>query len=324
MVATIAETETISFARPAPLARRVATRADTPTEALEQFSQGVTLTERGEYEKAADAFERALRRSGDVPEAWYNRGTVLGYLGSYGEALHDLEQALRLRPDYFEAWHNKGVALGRLGRTQDAMGSFERALMLRPDDAQTWLSKSVILLAQHNLDQALVAVQQALAYNEDDAGIWLISGVTLAWLGEYAEAQRSFHTAFSLKDGSSNGPTFLYKAWATSTLALGVKALMSQDLSTFEQAGYGYIDIWEKAQQENVGQVVEEALTAFQLYLRKQRNRKYLMALEELELFIDLMKIKDPFEGWRALGRAISKRWPKGLSAVQAVREMRR
>jgi len=46
-------------------------------------------------------------------------------------------------------------------------------------------------------------------------------------------------------------------------------------------------------------------------------------ALEELELMIRLLSIKDPFEGWRALTKELTKVWPTGVSAVDAVREQR-
>ena len=46
-------------------------------------------------------------------------------------------------------------------------------------------------------------------------------------------------------------------------------------------------------------------------------------ALEELELMVRLLSIKDPFEGWRELSKEISKVWPKGVSAVDAIREQR-
>ena len=45
--------------------------------------------------------------------------------------------------------------------------------------------------------------------------------------------------------------------------------------------------------------------------------------LEELSLMVRLLSITDPFEGWRALTMGISKVWPKGLSAVDAIREQR-
>ena len=46
-------------------------------------------------------------------------------------------------------------------------------------------------------------------------------------------------------------------------------------------------------------------------------------ALDELELMVRLLSIEDPFEGWRELTKEISKVWPKGVSALDAVREQR-
>ncbi len=96
---------------------------------------------------------------------------------------------------------------------------------------------------------------------------------------------------------------------------------MQQNLHAFEEAGLKYIDILEKAEQDGLDDVVEEARAQFRASINK---KKELKAFEELELFINLMKIKDPFEGWRAIGKVVSERWPKGLDCVKAVREIRR
>ena len=70
-----------------------------------------------------------------------------------------------------------------------------------------------------------------------------------------------------------------------------------------------------------MGQVVEDIVARVKAGLKKKKEIK---AFEELELFINLMRIKDPFEGWWAIGKALSERWPKGHSVANAVREMRR
>ena len=46
-------------------------------------------------------------------------------------------------------------------------------------------------------------------------------------------------------------------------------------------------------------------------------------AMEELGLMVKLLSIEDPFEGWREFSKEISKVWPEGVSAVEAVREQR-
>ena len=45
--------------------------------------------------------------------------------------------------------------------------------------------------------------------------------------------------------------------------------------------------------------------------------------IQEWNLLVKLMAIKDPFDRWRAFTKEISKVWPRGVSAVDAIREQR-
>ena len=292
--------------------------------AVVHFSEGIALTEQERYQEAVDAYEEGLRHAPGVTQAWYNKGTALGELGDYREALEALNQALRLNPNYADAWHNKGIALTRLGKREEALNAFEQTRALNPDDALPWLCIGSVLLAQKKTGSALTAFEQARDIAGSNPIIWLNIGVTSGKLGRYADANSAFQTAYGLKDGGLNGETLLYKAWAASCLSWGVSSLLNLDTKAFEEAGFAYIAVSEKAQQDDAGGIVEAILTQYKNQLNSKKQRKGLKAFEELELFINLTKIKDPFEGWRALGEEISKVWPKGLSAVDAVREMRR
>ena len=46
-------------------------------------------------------------------------------------------------------------------------------------------------------------------------------------------------------------------------------------------------------------------------------------ALEELEIMVRLLLIKDPFDRWRELSKEIGAVWPEDVSAVDAIREQR-
>ena len=46
-------------------------------------------------------------------------------------------------------------------------------------------------------------------------------------------------------------------------------------------------------------------------------------AIEEFNTLVRLLSIEDPFEGWRALAKEVTKRWPKGFTVEDAVREER-
>jgi len=79
-----------------------------------------------------------------------------------------------------------------------------------------------------------------------------------------------------------------------------------------------YLGVLEKARAENLG----DAATVY-LKAAEPASVELQEVIEEWELAVRLLSIKDPFEGWRALTKEISKVWPAGVSAVDAVREQR-
>ena len=196
------------------------------------------------------------------------------------------EEDGRLAEDPPATWNNRGVDLGVLGQFEEALKAFEKALRFKKDFPQALNNK----------------------------------GVTLSSLGRYTEAFACFDEVFDSRGVLQGGGASLYQFWATLALAQGLDAMLTNDIPTFKEAGYKYIDILERAEQDGMGQAVEDALVQFKDQLKKRKDKK---AFEEVELFARLMKIKDPLEGWRALSEEISKVWPKGVSAVEAIREQR-
>lgn len=326
MVTIIEEIDPISYAQPAPIAGPGDLPAYVSANARHPYSIGVQECNKGNYETALERFDQALKLDRNFPHAWYNKGTSLGHLGRYQEAVDALEQALRLMPDFIDARYNKGVALARGGMAPEALEVFERILDQQPKHTGSLLGKAFVLLDLGETKAALATLQRALTYIDDEPVIRSATGVAHARLGEFGEAQSAFEKAFDQKDGPSYFDTVSYKAWASSIIASGVNAIIDQNITGFEVAGFAYIDVLEKAQKDGAGPVVEDSLVQIKLTLqqKKRKGRQALAAFEELEIFINLMKIEDPLEGWRALGKVISESWPKGLSAVQAIREQRR
>ena len=79
--------------------------------------------------------------------------------------------------------------------------------------------------------------------------------------------------------------------------------------------------IWwrEQARHDNQLAAFEEGQRETKAILPGEQSEAY----EEFMLSIRLGSIEDPFDRWKALGEEISKVWPKGVSAVDAIREQR-
>ena len=238
-----------------------------------------------------------------------------------GEAL--FEEAYLLAEQAFRAGYRRAES----GRSEEAVDSYRKALSLEKDFPNTWYNLGVALYSLERYEEALEAYDQAISCRGDFAAARYNRDLTLVMLHKFSEAQQAFEVAYPHRARMQDGGARFYTQWATLYLAEAYDAVPRQDVIAFEAVVLKYLDILEKAQQDGMGHVVEEALAQFKSAAAPDATQKDTgerVAIEELELFIRLMRIKDPMERWWAIGKAVSNRWPKGDSVRQAVREMRR
>ena len=62
--------------------------------------------------------------------AYYNRGVAYDDLGQYQRAIQDSDTAIRLKPDYANAYNNRGIAFILSGNSRDGCPSLLRACEL--------------------------------------------------------------------------------------------------------------------------------------------------------------------------------------------------
>jgi hypothetical protein len=151
-------------------------------------------------------------------------------------------------------------------------------------------------------------------------------------LGRYREAVTAFEeTHREMEEGFIRGSTGdpdlipqilanLYGGWALAGIGQALVGLATADLKAFEDGGQAVITVLKAAQKAGY-----ENAVLIEIDVNGQDVPPEVRPLmEELRIYVRLMSIEDPFEGWKALGEEISKVWPKGLSAVDAIREQRR
>jgi tetratricopeptide (TPR) repeat protein len=71
----------------------------------------------------------------DMKESWKNKGNTLNSQGKYEKAIQAYDKAIMIAPHDADTWYRKGLILKLLGQTEDADEAFEKAkeLDLQPD-----------------------------------------------------------------------------------------------------------------------------------------------------------------------------------------------
>jgi tetratricopeptide (TPR) repeat protein len=129
------------------------------------FAAGVLAEEREEWERAAEAYERALLAGGLQAETCFNLGNTLFALGHRAEAAKRYIQAVELDDEYVEAWNNLGNALAALDRLEDALQAYRTALRFEPRYADVYWN---LAETYEQLGQWTEAEKHWRAYMEED------------------------------------------------------------------------------------------------------------------------------------------------------------
>ncbi|MSQ07233.1 MAG: hypothetical protein EXR54_06460 [Dehalococcoidia bacterium] len=210
------------------------------------------------------------------------------------------------------------------------------------------LLTATLLLERGRADEALERSDAALEVRENSLA-WYMKGAVLVRMDRMAEGFSACRTAYNLHKTketlSTEILTNLLPFWSLWDLSRGLSGILAQDLGEMEKGLSEYFDISDKAAAEGLEDAVtklllpqnmsdsfrkgaeqglQEAYARAGLPVTQEQVRRELQeALDELELAVRLLSIKNPFDRWRALTKEISKVWPEGVSALDAVREQR-
>ena len=119
------------FGRAERILQRVMRKHPRDADAL--HLRGVIELQRGRPLRAVPHIERALQVDPGPYFFHNNHGEALRGAGRYDEALVAFDEALVRKPDYPEALNGKGNTLRDLGRIDEALAAYHQALALRPE-----------------------------------------------------------------------------------------------------------------------------------------------------------------------------------------------
>ncbi len=193
----------------------------------QRFDIGVHYFLKGEYERAARAFQEVLLEEPLNSRAWSYSGIAFAHLGRGAEAEQALSRAIELGPQNGEAWFHLGVARSLRAEWPEAVSAYRHAVAFLPEDLVAWHRLGVALAETGDERAASVAFERALVLSREtstvpleepaptprrdshlaetgereggrEAQSWLDLALSLLSLGEEEEALAAYDRAFTL------------------------------------------------------------------------------------------------------------------------------
>jgi tetratricopeptide (TPR) repeat protein len=138
-------------------------------------NRSVAYHAKGQYDRAIQDYDEAIRLKPDYANAFDSRGNSYRHMGQYDSAIQDYDQAIRLKPDNAKAFNNRGAAYDGKGQYDRAIQDYAQAIRLKPDYAPAFNNRGQSRYYLEQFAPAATDFVRGLALNPSSAYavLWL-------------------------------------------------------------------------------------------------------------------------------------------------------
>ncbi len=131
--------------------------------------QGKAYLDSGNYKKATDSFNEAIRLNPNNAKAYYFLGHAYSRMGQYQEALEPIRKAVLLSPDWSEALYSLAGIYIRIDQYLDAIDPLKQAINHSPEMIEAYLVLGIVYTQLGQYQKAVETYKQAIAAKPDFA-----------------------------------------------------------------------------------------------------------------------------------------------------------
>jgi tetratricopeptide (TPR) repeat protein len=113
---------------------------------------------------------RGLADKEDLATAYKNRGNAYDDKGEYARAIEDYDAAVRINPSDADAFNSRGTTYAALGRYERAVMDFDEAIKLNSASPLAFSNRCFARAVLDLLEQALADCNEALRLKPNNAG----------------------------------------------------------------------------------------------------------------------------------------------------------
>jgi lipoprotein NlpI len=161
-------------------------------------SRGAAYVEKGDYDRAMEDLDEAIRLNPNFAGAFSNRAAAYARKDDYDHAIEDLDEATRLNPSFALAFMNRGAAYYEKGDYDRAIEDLDEAIQLNPIDSRAFDRRGSAYAKEDDYDRAMKDFEQAIRLNPNDAHVFDSRALAYAHKGDYDPAMKDFEQAIRL------------------------------------------------------------------------------------------------------------------------------
>jgi tetratricopeptide (TPR) repeat protein len=249
-------------------------------EAHNQYLLGRQFSERGNFQRAAQAYRKAVELDPRYAAAYAELAIVESYVADHSgdaagqqQALAAADKAVELAPDEADAYAARGYM--RLRRTWDWSGAeadFEKALTLDAGNSALQWRYATLLGALGRLPEAVAAAKKATELDPISAGAWWFLGVYLIESRQFAAAHEAVRRLLEILPESP-------MPWSNLGLLQLLEGNATEALATFRPLSHEADRLWGVAMAEHtLGHAKESQQALDQFIANGGQERAYGIA----------------------------------------------
>jgi lipoprotein NlpI len=154
--------------------------------------------EKGEYDRAIEDYDQAIRLNPKHPDAFSNRGVAYARKGDYDRAIENYNEAIRLNPKHAGALYGRGNAYRRKGDYDRAIENYDEAIQLSPKHANAFSNRGVAYARKRDYDRAIENYDEAIRLNPKHVNAFYNRGNAYRHKGDYDRAIENYDEAIRL------------------------------------------------------------------------------------------------------------------------------
>ena len=142
-------------------------------------NMGLSYSIKGEYDKAIEAFQQAIKLNPKDDSAYCYMGLSYGGKGKYDKAIETLQEAIKLNPKHDSAYYYMGLSYDNKGEYDKAIEAFQQAIKLNPKYDSAYHNMGYSYIGKSDYDRAIEAFKKAIEIDSQDNYIYPYSFLLL-------------------------------------------------------------------------------------------------------------------------------------------------